>query len=119
MSLPNHLFVVVFAVIYPIAGYIGYRRLLRNIWAGMLVNRGNLYAQTICWQWVLFGLAVIMWVISECPWGMLGFNLDLNDRVPIGTALTMAGVAFLFAQVRQVATASTEEVQGRSESCHS
>lgn len=53
-----------------------------------------------------------MWVISECPWGMLGFNLDLNDRVPIGTALTMAGVAFLFAQVRQVASASTDEVQG-------
>lgn len=43
---------------------------------------------------------------------MLGFNLDLNYRVPIGTALTMAGVAFLCAQVRQVATASTEEVQG-------
>ena len=78
----------------------------------MTVNRGHLYAQTISWQWGLFVLAMILWVISERSWGMLGFNLDLNYRVLIGTALTMVGVAVLFAQVRQAATASREAVQG-------
>ncbi len=112
MSLPDHLFVVVIAAIYPIAGYIGYRSLLRKIEAGMPVNRSHLYVQTISWQWVLFALAVIVWAISDRSWGILGFNWDLNYRILIGTALTMAGVAFLYTQVRQVATASTEEVQG-------
>ena len=112
MILLDHLFVLIFAVIYPIAGFIGFRRLLRKIEAGMPVNRSHLYVQTISWQWLLFVLAMILWVISERSWGMLGFNLDLNYRVLIGTALTMVGMAVLFAQVRQVATASQEKLQG-------
>ena len=112
MTLLDHLFVLVFAVIYPIAGFIGFRRLLRKIEAGMSVKRNHLYVQTMSWQWVLFALAVIVWAWSDRPWAALGFNVELHFRMLIGAALTVAGIAFLFGQVRQVATASQEEVQG-------
>ena len=112
MTLLDHLFVLVFAVIYPIAGFIGFRRLLRKIEAGMSVNRNHLYVQTISWQWVLFALAVIVWAWSDRSWAALGFNVELHFGVLIGAALTVAGIAFLFAQVRQVATAPQEEVRG-------
>ncbi len=111
MHLPDHLFFVVFALMYPIAGYFGYQRLMRKIEAGISVNRGHLYAQTISWQWLLFVLAVIVWGLSERPWGELGFSVALNYRVLIGAALTLAGIAFLFGQLRQIAAASIEEAQ--------
>ena len=112
MTVLDHLFVLMFAVIYPIAGYFGFRRLLRKIEAGMPVNRSHLYVQTICWQWVLFAMAVIVWAISDRPWGMLGFNFELNIHFLPGVALTVAGIAFLLVQVRQVATASQKDVKG-------
>ena len=112
MTLLDHLFFLIFAVIYPIAGFIGFRRLLRKIEAGMPMNRGHLYIQTISWQWVLFALVMAVWAINDRSWGALGFNLELNLRVLIAAALTVAGIAFLFAQVRQVSTASPEEVEG-------
>ncbi len=112
MTLLDHLFVLIFAVIYPTAGFIGFRRLLRNIEAGMPVNRSHLYVQTISWQWVLFALAMIVWAISDRPWGTLGFNFELNIRFLLGAALTVVGTAFLLVQVRQVATASQKDVEG-------
>ena len=108
----DHLFVLIFAVIYPIAGFIGFRRLLRKIDAGMPVNRSHLYVQTIAWQWLLFVLGVIVWAISDRPWVALGFNVELNVRFLLGAAFTVAGMAFLFVQVRQVTTVSQEKLQG-------
>ncbi len=107
----DHLFVPVFAVIYPLAGFIGYRRLLRKIEAGMPVNRGRLYVQTISWQWALFAMAVIVWGIGDRGFSALGIDFKLNTRVLIGAALTVAGIAFFFAQLRQVAKASQKELQ--------
>ena len=111
MTMLDHLFVPVFAVIYPLAGFIGYRRLLRKIEAGMPVNRSHLYLQTIFWQWVLFALAMIVWAWSDRPWVALGVSFELNSRLLIGAALTVAGIAFFFAQLHQVARASQQELQ--------
>jgi membrane protease YdiL (CAAX protease family) len=108
--LSDHLFVIVFAVIYPIAGYIGFRRLLRKIEAGMPVNRNMLYLNTITWHWVLFVMAILVWALSDRPWHLLGFSFELNSRFIIGTLSTVAGIGFLFAQLRQVATAPQDTV---------
>jgi len=110
MSLPDHIFVLVFAVIYPIAGFIGFRRLLTKIAAGMPVNRNHLYLNTITWHWILFALALIAWANSGRPWGDLGFNFELHVRFLIGAALTIAVIAFLIAQVRRVAGAPRQDL---------
>ncbi len=111
MTWPDHIFVMLFAVIYPLAGFIGYRRLLRKIEAGMPVNRSHLYVQTISWQWVLFVLAMIVWGVGDRRFSALGIDFELNTRVLIGAALTVAGIVFFFAQLRQVAKASQKELQ--------
>lgn len=111
MTLPDHIFVLIFAVIYPLAGFIGFRRLLNKIKAGIPVNRTHLYAQTIAWQWVLFAIAAILWGATDRTWRTLGFGFELNANVVIGAVLTVVGIAFLTGQIRQVGKASQGEIQ--------
>jgi membrane protease YdiL (CAAX protease family) len=103
-------FVFVFAVIYPIAGFIGFRRLLRRIAAGFPVNRSYLYLNTIVWHWVLFALAIIVWSRSGRPWSALGFQATLDTGFIIAAALTLAGIVFLTRQLRQLTAAEQSDL---------
>lgn len=109
--MPDHLFVIVFAVIYPIAGYIGYRRLLRRIDAGIPVNRSHLYVSTVFWHWLLFLLALGVWSLSERPWGTLGFDVEIHGGFIAGAFLTVVAIAFLAMQLRRVRAAGAEDLQ--------
>jgi len=111
MNLFDHLFVLIFAVIYPIVGFIGYRRFLEKVKAGMPPNRRRLYLETTSWQWALFALGAIVWLISDRDIAALGFGFELNTRELIGAALTAIGIALMFVQVRQVAGYSKEKLQ--------
>ncbi len=111
MTLFDHFFVPIFAVIYPIVGFIGYRRFLEKVKAGMSANRSRLYLETTSWQWALFALAMIVWVIGDRAWSDLGFDFELTTRELIGAALTVVAIALLFVQIRQVVRASEEELQ--------
>lgn len=111
MTLFDHLFVLIFAVIYPIVGFIGYRLFLEKVKAGMPANRARLYLETTCWQWALFALGAIVWGIADRDIAALGFAFEPNTRVLIGAALTAFGIVLLFVQVRQVARGSEAELQ--------
>ena len=111
MTLFDHFFVLIFAVIYPIVGFIGYRRFLEKVKAGMPANRSRLYLETTSWQWALFVLAAIVWGIGDRDIAALGFAFEPNTRVLIGAALTAFGIVLLFVQVRQVARGSEAELQ--------
>lgn len=111
MTLFDHFFVLIFAVIYPIVGFIGYRRFLEKVKAGMPANRSRLYLETTFWQWALFALAAIVWGLGDRDIAALGFAFEPNTRELIGAALTAIGIALLFVQVRQVARGSEEELQ--------
>ena len=111
MNLFDHLFVLIFAVIYPIAGFIGYRRFLEKIKAGMPANRSRLYIETTSWQWVLFALGAIAWGIGDRSFSQLGMDFELNNWVLIGAALIVMVIGFFFVQIRQVAKASRKELQ--------
>lgn len=50
--------------------------------------------------------------MSDRPWVALGFSFELNIRFLLGAALTVAAIAFLLVQVRQVATASQKKLTG-------
>ena len=100
----DHTFVFIFAVAYPIAGFIGFRRLLKRIEAGIAIHRNRLYVSTIIWHWSLFVLALIVWSDASRSWAELGFGLALNFRFLIGAGISIAGIALLVAQIRQVGT---------------
>ena len=116
MTLLDHIFVLIFAVIYPIFGLIGYRRFLRKVEAGVPPNRANMYLETTLYEWLLFVMAMIVWVIGDRAWTDLGLNFELNTRELIGAALTVVAIGLLFVQVRQVARGSEEELQETEES---
>lgn len=106
----DHLFVVVFALIYPIVGFIGYRRLLKKFEADIPVNRKQLYNHTIIWHWILFVLALVVWAMSGRDWALLGVRFDVDVRFMSAVALSIAAIVLLFLQFRQVSNASEQDV---------
>ena len=111
MSIFDHAFVILFAVIYPVSGYFSIRKLRRTIAAGKPVNRKHLYDMTLIGHWLLFALALVLWTLLDRAWADMGFRLALDTRFFAGAILTIAGIAFLAMQLRQVASASRDELR--------
>jgi len=110
MIIIDHLFVFIVAIVYPIAGYVSFKRLLRKIAAGEQVDRTNLYSMTAIGHWTLFGLAMAIWLATDRSWETLGFGLATDFWFLVGAALTAMGVAVLVMQLRQVAGADAAEM---------
>ena len=111
MSIFDHAFVVLFAVIYPLSGYFSIRKLRRRIAAGKPVNRKHLYDMTLLGHWLLFAIALLSWPLSDRAWADLGFGLALDSRFFAGATLTVIGIVFLVMQLRRVAHASAADLQ--------
>ena len=110
MILFDHLLVIVFAVIYPITGFIGFRRLLKRAAAGTPIDRNHLYSSTMLNHWILFFAVLLIWVNTARPWSSLGFELHLDRWFFIALSLTVAGIVFLLVQVRQVMRADKKSL---------
>jgi hypothetical protein len=115
MTLLDHGLVFIIAIVYPIAGFVGFRRLLRRVAAGESINRSQLYRNTIIGHWTLLLICMAMWAGAARPWSALGFNLQLDLWFAIGAALTALGIAALLMQLRQVKNAAQEEINGLKE----
>ena len=105
MTIFDHLFVFVFAVIYPIAGFISYKRLLKRVEGGATINRGDLYRSTAINHWILFLVALLLWSNLARPWSALGIEAVFDGWFLVALGLTIAGIVSLIVQVRQVASA--------------
>ena len=92
MLLFDHLLVIVFAVIFPITGFIGFRRLLNRAAAGTPIDRNHLYNSTMLNQWILFFALLLIWVNTARPWSSLGFELHLDRWFFIALAMVVIGV---------------------------
>ena len=112
MTLLDHGLVFIIAIVYPIAGYIGFRRLLRRVAAGEKVNRSHLYRQTFISHWILFFIWMAMWANSARPWSAVGLGLDLDLWFAVGVILTILGIVVLIMQHRQVKAATPEQIAG-------
>lgn len=116
MSLLDHLFVLLFAVMYPIAGAIGFRRFMRRVRAGISPERMRLYRNTMISHWSLLAAALAVWALSGRGWEALGFGLDLDFNFLLGALLTLLGIAVLVLQLKSVAAAddrAIERIAGR------
>jgi membrane protease YdiL (CAAX protease family) len=110
MTMLDHLFVLLFVVIHPVAGFIGFRRLMRRVDAGESVNRSNEYFQTAIWQWVLFGIGAAVWSLSSRPLSAIGFSFELNLSFALGVAVVMVSVGLLLLQIRYIKSADKAAV---------
>jgi membrane protease YdiL (CAAX protease family) len=110
MILLDHLLLLILAVAHPVAGYVSFQRLLKRIRAGETVDRARLYDATIAGHWTLFGITLALWVGAGRDLQSLGLGLDVDGRFLAGSLLTLIGIAFLVLQLRQVTTATNEEL---------
>lgn len=115
MTLLDHSFVFIFAIVFPIAGFLGFRRLLRRADAGESVNRSQLYRNTSIGHWTLFLMCMALWAGEARPWTALGFALQLDLQFALAAILTVLGIAVLLMQSRQVRAATQEEINGIKE----
>lgn len=110
INILDHAFVFIMAVMYPVAGYIGFRRLLKRIAAGEPVKRLELYRNTLIGHWTLFVIFVAIWVIAGREWSAVGFDFDPNLWTGVASVLALLGVVILANQIRQVRGATQDEI---------
>jgi len=100
ISVADHLFVLVFAVAYPILGYVSFRRLLARIAAGKPIpSRPRLYANTLALQWLLFIGGGLLWFGQSRSAESLGLGLELDAGFLVALLLTVAGIALFVRQL--------------------
>ncbi len=112
MMLLDHGLVFIIAIVYPIAGLFGFRRLLRRVAAGESVNRSQLYRNTMVGHWTLLLICMAMWSGAARPWSALGLGLQLDPRFAIAAILTVLGIVVLLMQVRDVKSATQKQLDG-------
>ena len=110
MTLFDHGFVFLIAIVYPIAGLVGFRRLLRRAAAGATVNRIHLYRNTLIGHWILALACIAIWSGADRPWSGIGLGLDIDPWFGGAALLTLLGIAGLVVQLRYVRSASQENV---------
>jgi membrane protease YdiL (CAAX protease family) len=111
VTLPDHLFIILFAIVHPVTGFISFRRLLRRVAAGEIVNRGDLYLKTIMGQWILFSIGMVVWTRSSRSWSEIGFSVNYDWRVVLGVVITLIVVAFFIQQIRDIRTTDKERAE--------
>jgi len=110
MLLLDHGFAIFIAIVYPIVSFISYRRLLRRVAAGAAPDRSQLYRNTLLSHWTLFFVCMALWAGAARPWPALGFSLQLDLWFALAAALSLLGIAVLIRQVRQVGSATQEDI---------
>ncbi|MDX1404830.1 MAG: CPBP family intramembrane glutamic endopeptidase [Woeseiaceae bacterium] len=114
MSFLDHLFVIAFAVIYPIAGFIGFRRLLRRAARGEVIDRSQLYRNTYIGHWTLFFLFLGLWIGTSRDFSAVGVNFELDLWTAISALLTAAAIVTLVVQLRHVQDSTQEQIDNLS-----
>jgi len=111
MTLMDHLLTIVLVIVYPVVGYLSFKRLLRRIEAGEAVERSKLYQQTAAGHWTLFFVALALWYSQGRAWVDIGFGPGTGTGFLVGVLLTLAAIVFLVMQIRQVAASEIDEVR--------
>jgi membrane protease YdiL (CAAX protease family) len=90
VSLVDHVFAVLLAVVIPVWGYLTFPRVRRRLAEDKPGVRIKLYRRTIIWQWTATALLVTAWLAHGRDLPGLGF------RLPVGTgglvALGLSGL---------------------------
>lgn len=100
-TLLDHPFLVLFAVAFPIYGYIGYRKNRAMLLSGELSLRSEYFRTMIC-QWFLLLIGFALWQSQNRDWGGLGLRFELSWHFFAALALALLGVGFFFAQLAGV-----------------
>ncbi len=71
----DHIFVLLFAVGFPLHGWYAYRQLMQEVAAGQPINRVENYQKSIVAQWLVAFAGITIWLSQSRPWSTLGFDV--------------------------------------------
>jgi len=108
MSFADHLLFVIVVLVHPVAGYLSFRRLLRQVAAGRVVDRLVLYSGTAAGQWLLGAVALTVWAASGRPWSGLGLAPGTGGGFLAAAGLTLAALVLLGWQLREALLADAD-----------
>lgn len=101
----DHLFVLLFAVVWPVYEAVhGYPHFRAQLAAGLLGARAAAYRWSMVFQWSLATGAVILWLLSGRPLADLGLGFSPSLGLLAGAGIAILGIVFLESQRRAVAT---------------
>jgi len=106
----THIFVLVFTVLVPIGGIIGYQRLLRRLQAGIAADRPALYRNTLFSHWALFGIGAGLWWLSGRPLSVVGVRFAVDAAFIVGLILVILAIAMLIVQIARVRKAPQSRI---------
>jgi len=107
----DHIYVLFFAVIYPVYGYFSYQRILRLIEQGNGPSRNKLYLETMIWHWAIMLLGVLLWLYMERSWASMGFSFDPDWMFYLGALIAGSVIILLVLQIKGLKSASDERIQ--------
>lgn len=91
-----------------------HQRLEVQLARGMAGARMAGYRRVLAVQWPLVGMLGLHWVLRQREASLLGLGLPLHWRFGLGMLLALAGVAFLYHQLRQVRRFEEARVEARA-----
>jgi len=106
-GIADHIYVLVFAVIHPVLGYLSFRRLLARIARGEHFDRRSIYLQSMLAHWLLLAIGLSLWFANDRSPAGLGFTVVPGPGLIAGTVLCFLAIGFLLRQNRAAATADT------------
>ncbi len=107
----DHLYVLLYAVIYPLVAYFSYQRILKLIAQGNAPPRNKLYLETLFGQWAIMLLGVLLWLGLGRSWASMGFSFDPDWLFYLGALIAVGVIVLLVLQIRGLKSASDERIQ--------
>ncbi|MFW6031580.1 MAG: CPBP family intramembrane glutamic endopeptidase [Myxococcota bacterium] len=106
----DHLLIALLVGLVPFLAARSYRRLVRQIEAGVPRARVRQYRRTTVVQWIMALALVAVWVLVDRALDVLGFTVPGGGRLAIGAGVTALGLAFLTGQWRAVRRMEDEDL---------
>jgi uncharacterized protein len=106
----DHLLFAVFALAYPLYGYLDWPNFLADARSGRRGLRVRSYWEVIVVEWTLALLLLTHWGENGRPWSRLGLGDPFTGRGLLAFAVVIAIGVLAFAHARSVARAPAEEL---------
>lgn len=111
MLLIDHLFVLMFAVGYPLLDCLLYRKGVRQLEGDGSLFRKREYATTMIVQWTLLVVAVFIWSASDRSWELIGIHTHVGNGFWIALGLVALVLGLMLFQFQLLKRSTAEQLE--------
>lgn len=108
-TLVDHFFVFLLVAVQPIWGALSWRKTAARMRAGEVIDRHELYNETLVLEWSAVGVLLAIWWWLSRPFGWLGMNSSSGWGFAAGCVMLGVAVAALSYGIRIARRADNDE----------